>query len=207
MIFQKIRRFLKNSDIFTENSCLTKVFKNIAKCKKFKIFLIFYSSVVDSGQFSCYYSVTVYFKVVKMFFLTGEYNHQLDAKNRIRIPSKMKKELGEKYYFAKGTDRCLFVFPEEIAREQFAKIEEVKISDAEKRRGIRAFTKSFVLAEEDNQGRVVLPANLREFAGIKKDIVFCGVGNRAEIWAKEVFDEYFADDDSNYNEYFDSLGI
>ena len=96
---------------------------------------------------------------------------------------------------------------EEIAKEQFAKIEEVKMSDAEKRRGIRAFTKSFVLAEEDTQGRVVLPANLREFAHIKKDIVFCGVGNRAEIWAKEVYDEYFADDDTNFNEYFDSLGI
>ena len=99
-----------------------------------------------------------------MFFLTGEYNHQLDAKNRIRIPFKLKKELGDNYYFAKGTDGCIFIFPEEIAKEQFAKIEEVKMSDAEKRRGIRAFTKSFTAAEEDNQGRVVLPANLREFA-------------------------------------------
>ena len=142
-----------------------------------------------------------------MVFLTGEYSHQLDAKNRIRVPSKLKKELGDNYYFAKGTDGCIFIFPEEIAKEQFAKIEEVKMSDAEKRRGIRAFTKSFVLAEEDNQGRVVLPANLREVAKIKKDVVFCGVGNRAELWAKEVYDEYFADDDSNYNEYFDSLGI
>ena len=79
--------------------------------------------------------------------------------------------------------------------------------DAEKRRGIRAFTKSFASAEEDNQGRVLLPANLREFAHIKKDVVFCGVGNRAELWAKEVYDEYFSGDDENYNEYFDSLGI
>ena len=142
-----------------------------------------------------------------MVFLTGEYNHQLDAKNRIRIPAKLKKELGDNYYFAKGTDGCIVVFPESVAREQFARIEEVKMSDAEKRRGIRSFTKSCVLSEEDNQGRVVLPANLREFARIKKDIVFCGVGNRAEIWAKEVYDEYFADDDSNYNEYFDALGI
>ena len=142
-----------------------------------------------------------------MYFLTGEYNHQLDAKNRIRIPAKLKKELGDSYYFAKGTDKCIFIFPEEIAKEQFAKINEEKMSDAEKRRGIRSFTKSFSAAEEDNHGRVVLPANLMEFAHIKKDVVFCGVGNRAELWAKEVYDEYFADDDENYNEYFDSLGI
>ena len=142
-----------------------------------------------------------------MVFLTGEYNHQLDAKNRIRVPAKLRKELDDAYYFAKGTDGCIFIFPESVAKEQFAKIEEVKMSDAEKRRGIRSFTKSFVLAEEDNQGREVLPAGLREYAHIKKDIVICGVGNRAEIWAKEVYDEYFADDDSNYNEYFEALGI
>ncbi len=145
-----------------------------------------------------------------MFFLTGEYNHQLDAKNRIRIPARLRKEMGgedKKYYFTKGTDGCIFIFPEEVAKEQLAKINAERMSDAEKRRGIRSFTKSFVLAEEDTQGRVSLPANLREFAHIKKDVVFCGVGNRAELWAKEVYDEYFADDDDNFNEYFDSLGI
>ena len=142
-----------------------------------------------------------------MFFLTGEYNHQLDAKNRIRVPFKLKKELGEKYYFAKGTDGCIFIFPEEIAKEVFSKLEEIKMSDAEKRRGMRSFMKSFVLADEDSQGRVVLPASLREFAKIKKDVVFCGAGNKAELWAKEVFDEYYAEDDADYDEYFNSLGI
>ena len=142
-----------------------------------------------------------------MFFLTGEYNHQLDAKNRIRVPFKLKKELGEKYYFAKGTDGCIFIFPEEIAKEVFSKLEEIGMSDMEKRRGMRSFIKSFVLAEEDSQGRVVLPACLREFAKIKKDVVFCGAGNRAELWAKEVFDEYYSEDDADYDACFNSLGI
>ncbi len=142
-----------------------------------------------------------------MFFLTGEYNHQLDAKNRIRVPFKLKKELGENYYFAKGTDGCIFIFPEEKAKEVFSKLEEIKMSDVEKRRGMRSFIKSFVLAEEDSQGRVVLPAGLREFAKIKKDVVFCGAGNKAELWAKEVFDEYYAEDDADYDACFNSLDI
>ena len=142
-----------------------------------------------------------------MVFLTGEYSHQLDAKNRIRVPSKLRKELGDNYYFAKGTDGCLFVFPESVAKEYFARLEEIKISDEEKRRGMRSFIKSFVAAEEDNQGRVVLPANLREFAKIKKDIVFCGAGNRAELWAKEVYDEYFGEDNMSFDQSFNSHGI
>ncbi|MCD8040252.1 MAG: division/cell wall cluster transcriptional repressor MraZ [Clostridia bacterium] len=142
-----------------------------------------------------------------MNFFTGEYNHQLDAKNRIRIPFKLKRDLGENYYFTKGTDGCLFILPEEVAKEQLEKIAEIKMSDVEKRRGARSFAKSFVAAEEDNQGRVVLPANLREFAGITKDVVFCGVGKRIELWSKENYDEYFNGDDEEYDAFFNSLEI
>ncbi|MCD8373279.1 MAG: cell division/cell wall cluster transcriptional repressor MraZ [Clostridia bacterium] len=142
-----------------------------------------------------------------MEYFTGEYNHQLDAKNRIRVPFKLKKELGEKYYFTRGADNCIFIFPKEVADEQLAKIAEIKASDEEKRRGVRVFTKSFVSAEEDNQGRVVLPAALKDFAKIKKDVVFCGVGKRIELWAKEVYDEYFAGENEEFNDLFSALDI
>jgi MraZ protein len=142
-----------------------------------------------------------------MFYMTGDYVHQLDAKNRIRIPAKLKKELGEKYYFTRGTDGCLFVFPEEIIQQEIAKLEEIKLTEGDKRLGVRAFLKSVVPAEEDNQGRVVLPAILKSFAQIKKDIHICGIGSRIEIWAKEVYDEYFKDENKNFDNYFDSLGI
>ncbi|MCD7728645.1 MAG: cell division/cell wall cluster transcriptional repressor MraZ [Clostridia bacterium] len=142
-----------------------------------------------------------------MNFFTGEYNHQLDAKNRIRIPFKLKRDLGENYYFTRGTDNCIFILPEEVAKEQLERISEVKMTDVEKRRGARSFAKSFVAAEEDNQGRVVLPASLREFARIDKDVVFCGVGKRIELWSKEVYDKYFEGDDSQYDEFFNMLDI
>ena len=141
-----------------------------------------------------------------MFFLTGEYEHQIDAKNRIRIPSKLKgKE--EKLYFSKGTNGCIFVFYEAAIKEKNEKLEEIKISDTEKQKGMRAFTKSLKLVEIDTQGRLVIPPELKSYSKITKDIKICGAGSRIEIWAKEVYDEYFADDDENFDENFGYLDI
>jgi MraZ protein len=64
------------------------------------------------------------------------------------------------------------------------------MSDLSVQKSLRMFFSSASSLDEDNQGRSLLPRNLREFAGIKKDIVFIGVGNRAELWARERYDEY-----------------
>lgn len=142
-----------------------------------------------------------------MFFFTGEFTHQLDAKNRIRIPARLKKQLGESaYYFAKGTNGCLYVFPEESMQELIQKANAIALSDASKQKGLRNFFKSISLAEEDNQGRVIIPASLRQTAKIDKDIMICGVGSRMEIWAKEVYDEYFNSED-DYDDNFNLLGL
>ncbi len=145
-----------------------------------------------------------------MFMLTGEYNHQLDAKNRIRIPAKLKKELGDEYYFAKGANGCISVFPKSTVDAQFEKLKEVKITDLEKQKSLRAYAKSYVAAEEDNQGRVVLNPELRRYAGIDKDckdLVICGAVTRVEIWSKKVYEEYFKDEDENFDELFAQLDI
>ncbi|MDE6074997.1 MAG: hypothetical protein K2G26_01010 [Clostridia bacterium] len=90
-----------------------------------------------------------------MFMLTGEYNHQLDAKNRMRIPAKLKKELGDEYYFAKGSNHCIYVFSKETVEQQFESLKDIKLSDLERQKSVRAFAKSFVPAVEDGQGRVI----------------------------------------------------
>lgn len=141
-----------------------------------------------------------------MYFLTGEYDHQIDAKNRIRIPAKLKGN-EEKLYFSKGTNGCIFVFYEAAIREKLEKLEEVKLSDIEKQKGIRAFTKSLKPVEMDTQGRLVIPPELKSFAKITKDIKICGTGSRIEIWSKEVFNKYFADDDENFDVNFGYLDI
>jgi len=91
----------------------------------------------------------------------------------------------------KGTAGCLFMFSGLEWHENLAdKLSGVPMSDLDVQRPLRMFFSSANELEEDNQGRYMLPKNLREFAKIKKDIVFIGVGNRAEIWAREEYDAY-----------------
>ncbi len=142
-----------------------------------------------------------------MFYLMGEYDHQMDSKNRIRIPNKLKGE--EKgLYFSKGPNNCILCFYEEAFTELTARLEEkVKEGGEELRKTSRVFMKSFTYVEGDGQGRMILPQKLKEYAKIDRDVVICGAGSRIEIWAKEVHDEYYKDEDNNFGNMFNSLGI
>ena len=115
----------------------------------------------------------------------GEYNHTIDAKGRLIIPSRFREVLGDEFVVTKGMDGCLFVFdnPEWQAFEE--KLHKLPMID----KGARQFTRFFLAGaasvEVDKQGRILLPADLREFAGITKDAVLVGVGSRVEIWSKD----------------------
>ena len=129
---------------------------------------------------------------------SGTYEHQLDDKNRLRIPSRFKKELsgelGDKTYcFFRGKNRCICVMAEDELMEMLSSLASEGLSESSKI--TRAIFGSISVAEEDAQGRVVLPATLRAMAGIKKDIVTLGVGNRLEIWSAENYAEYMSDID------------
>ena len=123
----------------------------------------------------------------------GMFEHQLDDKNRLRIPSKFKKELvgenGEKTYsFFRGMNRCICVMTDEQLDDTIASISEDAISESSQ--AATMFFSSIFSAEEDAQGRVVLPPLLKRIAGIKKDVITIGRGNRLEIWAAERYYEY-----------------
>ncbi|MBQ0042766.1 MAG: division/cell wall cluster transcriptional repressor MraZ [Lachnospiraceae bacterium] len=119
---------------------------------------------------------------------TGEYNHTIDAKGRMTFPAKIRESLGEGFVITKGLDGCLFVFDKEGWKELTEKLAALPLTD----KGARQFTRFFLAgaadAEVDKQGRILLPMNLRSFAGIEKDVVLIGVGNRAEIWSKERYE-------------------
>ena len=126
-----------------------------------------------------------------MVFLTGEYDHQIDAKNRIRIPNKLKGS-EERLYFAKGTGGCIFVLYEKEMNDKLEILREVRMTDLSKQRGLRSFTNSIKLVEVDQQGRFVIPPELIRFAKISKDVKICGTGARIEVWAKEVYEAYMS---------------
>lgn len=134
--------------------------------------------------------------------LTGEYSHQLDAKNRMRIPARLKKELGDEYYFCIGTNHCITVLSKQEAEAQLEKLNSIKYSDLKNQKVLREIAKSFVPAVEDGQGRVVLPPELRRHALLgkeDKELIICGAVNRIEIWAKKVYDEYFDNDEEDFD--------
>ena len=138
----------------------------------------------------------------------GMIEHQLDDKNRLRIPSKFKKELtgenGEKSYsFFRGMNRCICVMADDDLDEAIASISEEAISESNQASAL--FFSSIFSAEEDSQGRVVLPAILKKMAGIQKDIITIGRGKRLEIWSAERYYDYIEGID--YDSELKKLGI
>ena len=119
----------------------------------------------------------------------GEYNHTVDTKGRLIIPSKFREQLGEEFIVTKGLDGCLFVFPQDEWRAFEEKLRTLPLTQ----KGARQFTRFFVAGatpcELDKQGRILLPATLREFAGLDKDVVLAGMLNRIEIWSKDKWTE------------------
>ena len=138
----------------------------------------------------------------------GFVEHQLDDKNRLRTPSKFKKELtgenGErKYSFFRGMNNCICVMADEDLDDVISSIAEEAISEANQATAL--FFSSIHSAEEDAQGRVVLPPLLKKIAGIKKDIVTLGRGKRLEIWSAENYYDYIGN--ANYDKALKQLGI
>ena len=115
--------------------------------------------------------------------LIGEYQHTIDAQNRVIVPAKFREDLGSLFYITKGLDGCLFVLSRKGWEQLQAKIDAMPLS---KSRGLqRFFFAGAAEAEPDKQGRILIPQNLREYAELEKDVTFIGTSTRAEIWSTE----------------------
>ena len=114
----------------------------------------------------------------------GEYNHSIDSKGRIIIPAKFREALGEEFVLTLGLDGCLFAYPN---HEWQIFVEKLKTlpGTKEARQLQRYFMAGAAACEVDKQGRILIPAKLREMAALDKDIVFVGVLNKIEVWSKE----------------------
>ncbi|QGT99127.1 Transcriptional regulator MraZ [Candidatus Syntrophocurvum alkaliphilum] len=135
----------------------------------------------------------------------GEYQHSLDVKNRITVPSKFREGLGVKFVATKGLDNCIFLYP----MDEWKVIEEKLRSLPVTRSDVRSFARFFFSGaselEVDKQGRTVLPPNLREYAGIQKELVIIGVGSRVEIWSADKWEDYNSEAQSSYEDIAESL--
>ena len=128
-----------------------------------------------------------------MFY--GEFEHALDRKGRIIIPSKfrdaLKEHYVERFFITRGLDKCLFMFAEDEWRLQEQKFKAMSFTKSEFRRFNRIYFSGASDLTPDKQGRILIPTYLKEYAGIKKDVFIIGVSNRIEIWGRESWKEYY----------------
>ena len=138
----------------------------------------------------------------------GEYNHTIDTKGRLIIPSKFRELLGDEFIVTKGLDGCLFVFPKNEWQIFEEKLRTLPLTQKSARTFTRFFVAGATTCELDKQGRILLPQTLREFAELEKDVVLAGNLNRIEIWSKTNWiDNNAYDDMDDIAEQMTDLGL
>ncbi len=124
----------------------------------------------------------------------GEYNHNIDLKGRLIIPSKIRESLGERFIITKGLDNCLFIYSLNEWTDFETKLKTLPLTNKDARAFVRFFFSGATECEIDKQGRILVPSNLREHANLEKETVIIGVSTRVEIWNKENWIDYNSDE-------------
>ena len=117
--------------------------------------------------------------------LIGQYEHTIDAKKRLALPAKFRGELGDKIIITRGIEGCLAVYTEEKWKIMADKLEAMTISQPEARSFTRMILAGAMEVVLDKLGRILVPDYLKDYAGLKKNVVICGLSNRLEIWDSE----------------------
>ena len=119
----------------------------------------------------------------------GESDHSLDSKGRLIIPSRFKDGLGDKIIITKAFDLCLYIY-DLAAWEDFVSRLNKLPANADRTRTLkRHFIGGAAEVEIDKQGRALIPAKLREYACITRDVVLSGIGDNIELWSREEKDK------------------
>lgn len=119
--------------------------------------------------------------------MTGQYAHTIDAKGRLFIPAKLREELGGTFHVTAGQDHCLSVFSDETWN---ARMDDLRSQGYSKLKELRLLFALAADCEPDAQGRILLPAKLRQYAGLEKDVVVIGSFDRVEIWNAQRWAEF-----------------
>lgn len=128
--------------------------------------------------------------------VTGEYQHALDNKGRIFIPARLREELGTVVYVTLSMDRCLSVYSEE---SWSVLTEKVNAMPYVRQRKMRPLFSYAIRCELDAQGRILLPQNLRDWAGLEKSVTVVGCNNHAELWNSDSWKTVLAEETAPEN--------
>jgi len=119
----------------------------------------------------------------------GSYENSIDAKSRMIVPSKFREAFRGRCIFTRGFDQCLNMYTAEEWERFYKELKKLPRSSKDARNFIRHMFKNAVECEIDKQGRVTIPARLRTYAGIEKELVTVGTGDYVEVWARNVWEE------------------
>lgn len=122
-----------------------------------------------------------------MFF--GEFEHNIDSKGRLTIPSRFKEDLAGGIVITRGLDGCLWAFTRDEWKKIAEKIANLTLTSAEARRFTRFMFSSASESIPDRNGRVIIPQKLMQYANIEREVVVAGVMNKIEIWNPTQWDE------------------
>lgn len=135
----------------------------------------------------------------------GEYNHSIDEKKRLSLPAKFRKELGKTVIVTRGFDNCLVVYSQKKWEQVTEELKKISSNRAEGRMFSRFVLGGAVEAELDKLGRVLVPDYLKQYAGLKKDVVVCGLSDKLEIWDIERWQGYKTANEQNIDKLAEGL--
>ncbi|MBN8234345.1 division/cell wall cluster transcriptional repressor MraZ [Halobacillus kuroshimensis] len=135
----------------------------------------------------------------------GEFQHNIDTKGRIIIPSKFRPGLGDCFVLTRGLDQCLFAYPMNEWRLLEEKLKKLPLTKKDARAFTRFFFSGAVECEVDKQGRINIPAPLRKYASLEKECVVIGVSNRIEFWSHDEWESYFDASEESFSEIAENM--
>lgn len=120
----------------------------------------------------------------------GEYEHSLDEKKRISLPKSFRAALGKKVVMTRGLDNCLFIYSQKSWEKVAEKLQTLSFAQADTRGFNRFILSGAAEVDVDSAGRILIPDHQKEFAGLKKNVVFAGVSDRVEVWEASRWQAY-----------------
>ncbi|WP_427869094.1 division/cell wall cluster transcriptional repressor MraZ [Leucobacter luti] len=130
----------------------------------------------------------------------GTFTPRLDEKGRIILPSKFRDELADGLVITRGQDRCLYVFSETEFADMHARVREAPLTSKQARNFLRVFLSGAHSETPDKQHRITIPQNLREYAGLDRELAVIGAGSRAEIWDAQAWQAYLDEQESAFSD-------
>ncbi|WP_265523394.1 division/cell wall cluster transcriptional repressor MraZ [Oerskovia flava] len=132
--------------------------------------------------------------------LLGTYTPRLDEKGRLILPAKFRAQLASGLVMTRGQERCLFLLPMEEFRRMYDQIRQAPVTSKQARDYLRVFLSGASDEIPDKQGRISIPVNLRQYAGLDRDVAVIGAGTRVEIWDAAAWESYLAEQEAQYSD-------